>query len=81
MLDGAFNDVPRWNFARLPEVIGSGIGIKVTSETEMADALARARANTAGFTVIQVMLDRGDHSPALVRLTTTLAGRVQKGKA
>jgi indolepyruvate decarboxylase len=81
MLDGAFNDVPRWNFARLPEVIGSGIGIKVTSETEMADALARARANTVGFTVIQVMLDRGDHSPALVRLTTTLAGRVQKGKA
>jgi indolepyruvate decarboxylase len=81
MLDGGFNDVPRWNFARIPEVVGSGIGIKVTTETEMADALERARANTAGFTVIQVMLDRGDHSPALLRLTATLAARVAKNKA
>jgi indolepyruvate decarboxylase len=81
MLDGGFNDVPRWNFARIPEVVGSGIGIKVTSETEMANALERARANTAGFTVIQVMLDRGDHSPALLRLTATLAARVAKNKA
>jgi indolepyruvate decarboxylase len=81
MLDGGFNDVPRWNFARIPEVVGSGIGIKVTTETEMAAALERARANTAGFTVIQVMLDRGDHSPALLRLTATLAARVAKNKA
>jgi indolepyruvate decarboxylase len=43
MLDGAFNDVHRWNFARIPEVLGSGLGIKVATENEMALALEQAR--------------------------------------
>jgi indolepyruvate decarboxylase len=72
MLDGAFNDVHRWNFARIPEVLGTGLGIKVETEAEMAAALERARANTESFTIIQVMLDRHDHSPALQRLTQSL---------
>ncbi len=80
MLDGAFNDVHRWNYARIPEVLGSGLGIKVANELEMADALKQARANTESFTIIQVLLDRNDHSPALTRLTATLAQRVEKGR-
>ena len=81
MLDGAFNDVHRWNYSRIPEVLGAGLGFKVTTEIEMEEALARARANTASFTVIQVMLARDDHSAALGRLTKTLAERVAKAKA
>jgi indolepyruvate decarboxylase len=80
MLDGAFNDVQRWNFAKLPDVIGAGVGIKVATETEMEAALAKARGNTASFTIIQVVLDRNDHSPALLRLTQTLAERVARAK-
>ncbi len=76
MLDGAFNDVHRWNFARIPELLGAGLGIKVATEVEMAAALERARANTQSYTIIQVMLDRNDHSPALLRLTARLAERV-----
>ena len=76
-LDGAFNDVPRWNFSRIPEVLGGGLGFKVTTEREMADALAKAHANTGSFSIIQVMLARDDHSPALKRLTASLAERVQ----
>jgi indolepyruvate decarboxylase len=78
MLDGAFNDVPRWEFAKIPAVLGAGLGIKVATEIEMEAALALALANTASFTIIQVMLARGDHSPALQRLTKTLAERVAK---
>jgi indolepyruvate decarboxylase len=77
MLDGAFNDVPRWNFSRIPDVLGSGLGFKVATEREMADALAKARANTASYSIIQVMLARDDHSPALKRLTASLAERVK----
>jgi len=76
MLDGAFNDVSRWNFAKLPEVIGTGLGIKATTEREFAAALDQARANTGSFSIIQVMLDRNDHSPALLRLTARLRERV-----
>ena len=78
MLDGAFNDLVRWNFARIPDVLGAGLGIKVATEAEMAAALQRARANTGSFTLIQVMIDRDDHSPALLRLTKTLAERIAR---
>jgi indolepyruvate decarboxylase len=78
MLDGAFNDVLRWNFARIPEVLGAGIGIKVTTSAEMAAALEQAKANTRSYTIIQVMLDRDDHSAALSRLTAKLGERVAK---
>ncbi len=78
MLDGAFNDVHRWNFSRIPEMLGAGLGIKTATEIEMAAALERARANTQSYTIIQAMLDRNDHSPALLRLTARLAERVTK---
>jgi indolepyruvate decarboxylase len=80
MLDGVYNDVHRWNYARIPEVLGSGLGIKVATEREMAEALTRARANMESFTIIQVLLDRNDHSQALTRLTATLAKRIEKGR-
>ena len=35
MLDGAFNDVLGWNYARIPDVLGAGLGIKVTTELEI----------------------------------------------
>jgi len=76
MLDGAFNDVLRWNFSRLPEVLGAGLGIKAETEAEMAAALTKAKANTQSFTLIQVMLDRNDRSPALHRLTEKLQKQV-----
>ena len=78
MLDGAFNDVKRWNYSKLPEVIGGGLGIKVTTEREMEAALARAYANKQAWSLIQVTLDRNDRSPALRRLTATLGERVHK---
>lgn len=76
MLDGCFNDIERWNYAGLDQVIGGGLGIRVETEREMAAALARAQANEAGWSLIQVALDRDDKSPALRRLTAKLAERV-----
>jgi TPP-dependent 2-oxoacid decarboxylase len=76
MLDGAFNDVHHWDYARIPDLVGTGLGIKVETEIEMAAALERARANADSFTIIHVMLDRNDHSAALSRLTARLHERV-----
>jgi indolepyruvate decarboxylase len=78
MLDGAFNDIHPWAYWRLPEVLGAGLGIKVATEKELAEALARARANRGAFTLIQAVLPPDDHSPALRRLTASLAERVHK---
>ena len=78
MLDGAFNDVLNWNFANIPSVLGAGLGIKATTEAEMAGALKQAKANTQSYTIIQVVLGRDDHSAALHRLTVRLGERVAK---
>jgi TPP-dependent 2-oxoacid decarboxylase len=77
MLDGGFNDIQRWEYAELARVIGGGLGIKVATELEMEAALARAQANDSGWTLIHVVLDRNDRSPALQRLTAKLAERVR----
>jgi len=75
MADGAFNDVLRWDYTEIPRVIGSGLGIKVTTEKEMEAALVKAREHNS-WSMIQVMLARDDHSPALKRLTAKLAEKV-----
>ncbi len=80
MLDGVFNDVHHWEYSRLPDVLGGGIGFKATTEREMERALAAARANTGGWSLIHVVLGRDDHSAALRRLTATLGERA-RGKA
>ena len=76
MTDGRFNDVLRWDYTEIPRVIGSGLGVKVTTEREMQAALIKARTNNS-WSLIQVVIDRDDSSPALKRLTTKLAERVR----
>lgn len=77
MLDGRFNDVLRWRYSEIVSVIGGGSGFRVTSEKEMEAALAQARANDSGWSLIHVVLDRDDHSSALKRLTAKLGERVR----
>ena len=81
MLDGAFNDVHPWAYWRIPDLLGAGLGMRVETERDMEEALSRARANRGAYTLIQVALPKDDHSPALLRLTASLAERVHKGKA
>ncbi len=78
MLDGAFNDIPLWRFSRLPDFFGSGRGFEVHSEKEFVDALARARADTSTWAILDVHLDPADSSTALQRLTEALGKRVRQ---
>ncbi len=64
----------------MPELIGEYL-IRRLAGREPADALVGARANPDSCTLTHVMLPRDDHSPALRRLTASLAGRVGRGKA
>lgn len=72
----SFNDVQPWAYHKLPEVYGGGKGYDVRTEGEFDDALRRAWADTSGLSLIQVHLDRLDHSMALERLTEKLSKRV-----
>jgi len=77
MLDGAFNDVAPWQYARLPEIFGAGKGFEVQTEEDFEKALAAARDYTDGFCILDVHLDQYDFSPALQRMTSALGKRVK----
>jgi TPP-dependent 2-oxoacid decarboxylase len=77
MQDGPYNDVQAWNFHKLPEIFGAGKGFLVHTESELEAALAAAVKNTKSFSLIEVMLDQNDHSPALQRLTERLAKKIR----
>lgn len=72
MIDGPFNDVLNWNYACLPDLLGSGMGFKVETEQQLERALAAAYANTASYSILDVKLAPNDISPALQRLTQSL---------
>jgi TPP-dependent 2-oxoacid decarboxylase len=77
MLDGEFNDVAPWQFARLPEIFGAGKGFEVHTERDLEKALAESRLYTDSFCILDVHLDPYDFSPGLQRMTSTLGKRVK----
>ncbi|HEX4086245.1 MAG TPA: thiamine pyrophosphate-binding protein [Chthoniobacteraceae bacterium] len=76
MQDGKFNDILRWNYHRLPDVLGAGRGFLVETEDQLDAALAEARQHTESYCLLDVHLDPTDRSPALDRLTERLGKRL-----
>ncbi len=72
----AFNDVQRWNYHLLPQLLGGGHGYEARTEGDFDRALQQALADRSGFSLIHAHLDRNDASQALERLTKRLAARV-----
>ena len=77
MLDGSFNDVYPWKYARLPELLGAGKGFEIETEEQFDAALEAARNYREGFCILDVRLDPHDISPALQRMTAALGKRVK----
>jgi TPP-dependent 2-oxoacid decarboxylase len=75
--DGPFNDVLPWCYSRVPDVLGAGKGFDIHTEDQLDAALQAARDYTEGFSILDVHLDPHDCSPALQRLTASLAKRVK----
>ena len=76
MQDGPYNDVQPWQYHRLPDVLGGGRGFLVRTEKELDDALAAAAKHKESFSLLEVLLDPNDHSPALQRLTQRLGKKI-----
>jgi len=73
MLDGSFNDILRWDYHKLPELLGSGVGHKVETNGELDQALQAAIAQRDQFSILDVRLGRLDVSAPLLRLTQSMA--------
>ena len=74
--EGPFNDIPNWEYHRLPEFLGGGLGFEVRTEGELESALKEALANCDRFSLLNVHLAATDISPALERLAQTLSKRI-----
>jgi indolepyruvate decarboxylase len=76
ILEGSFNDILNWQYHRLPDVLGSGWGFEVRTETDLEKALQAALGNKDTFSLLNVHLPDRDTSPALRRLAEGLAKRL-----
>ncbi len=74
--DYEFNEIQPWNYARLPEVIGRGVGHEVFTEEDFENALTAAISNRGDMHLIQVHIPRDDASRTLSRLAARLSSRV-----
>lgn len=77
LLDGTFNNVHEWAYHKVPELLGTGLGLEVNNEAELESALNAALGHTQSFSLINIHLDPYDKSPALARLASKLAARVR----
>jgi len=75
ILDGPFNEILRWNYTKVTELLGAGVGKKVTTNGELEVALKEAIASDKMY-LIEVILPRTDASPSLKRVGEEL-GRIR----
>ncbi len=76
LLEGSFNDIQNWNYAKIPEVIGGGIGFRCTTEGEFDQALRQALGTRGQLSIIEVELDKCDFSPAMQRFIKLVSNRI-----
>lgn len=67
--ESKFNNLSDWNFAAIAPSLG-GHGERVTTRRELHDALEGAIARRGRFSLIEVMLQRGETSTTLERFVT-----------
>ncbi len=67
LIDGSFNDIQNWDYPLLTKVFGGGIGIKVTNEKEMDQAIKESFTKRGQFYLIEIDVEKMDFSPALQR--------------
>jgi indolepyruvate decarboxylase len=73
LLEGSFNDIQDWAYHKIPEVVGTGLGLEVRTVAELDAGLKAALENQASFSLLNVHLDPYDRSPALERLASRLS--------
>ena len=71
-----FNDIPLWQYHRLPELVGGGKGYLIHTEGEFDQALNAAWKETDRPSILQVKIDPKDCSRALARLAERMSKTV-----
>lgn len=70
--DGPYNDIPMWDYDKLPLFVGGGLGYKVNTEDDLDCAVTQA-LEAKQASIINVVLDKYDHTAGLKRLFDKVA--------
>ena len=76
LLEGPYNDIPNWEYHRLPDLLGAGWGFEVQTVGELHQSVKAGLAKTDGFSLLNVHLKPDDTSPALRRLAERMSKQV-----
>lgn len=76
ILEGSFNDLYEWQYEKVCDLLGSGVGRRVATHGELVSALGAALADTGRMHVLNVLLDPADRSPGMKRVAARLAKRL-----
>jgi indolepyruvate decarboxylase len=79
MLEGPFNNLQAWKYAKIPQIIGGGRGSVVETEDQFNNAFSEALNFRNAFSILDVHLDRNDKSPALDRFAKNIVKRFHHG--
>lgn len=77
LIEGEFNNIENWNYFKLPELLGGGEGVRVTTEEAFEKALCSALRQRGTYWVIEAELGKTDFSPALIRFEKQAARTIQ----
>ena len=72
IIDGPFNNIHRWEYAKLRDVLNYGKSYKVTTKGELDKALAQAVKESDTMHLIEVIIPRDDCSVPLRRMASKL---------
>ncbi len=79
--DGPYNDIQMWQYSKLPEIFDNGssaVGIRVTTEEELAEAMRIASRENRKLVLIEACLPNRDCSAGLTRLGDSFRKAQQK---
>ena len=72
IIDGPFNEILRWNYTKLCDLLGYGKAAQVRTKGELESILKQAVADDAMY-LIEVIIPRDDCSEPLRRATENLS--------
>jgi indolepyruvate decarboxylase len=80
ILEGPYNDVHEWQYERICDVIGGGVGTRIATQGEFERGLATALNDKNRIHVLNVLLNPADRSPSMVRLARRLGKKLSTDK-
>jgi len=80
ILEGPFNDIHEWQYEKICDLLGGGVGHRVGTFGELVRALKTAVDDYTQAHVLNVLLDPGDCSKAMKRVAQRLAKRLAEQK-